>query len=188
MDASVNGRLLTAADVAVLPTQLPSGPIDYELIDGNLILLPVATAKHGAAQAHVMGAIYQQADQKGLGTTLLSVGLLLKRNPDTLYGPDVSFLKARSEPRRLTPDDFLESVPELVIEVQSKSDSPAYIERRTADYLNAGVEVVWIIDPEQKTASVHRANQPVVELGTNDILTAEGIIADFSLPLARLFE
>jgi Uma2 family endonuclease len=38
--ASPPDRLLTIADVAALPSELPSGPVQYELKDGRLIIMP----------------------------------------------------------------------------------------------------------------------------------------------------
>jgi Uma2 family endonuclease len=46
-------RLLTAADLAALPDDLPSGGVRWELDDGRLVVLPLPTYSHAAASSTV---------------------------------------------------------------------------------------------------------------------------------------
>jgi len=70
----------------------------------------------------------------------------------------------------------------------SKNDTRPAAQRKVDAYLKAGVRVVWIVDPRQKTLVVHRSDAPVVILSESDTLTAEGIIPELSFPVARLFQ
>src|SRR5215207_6261900 len=85
-------RLLTAADVAALPTHLPSGDVDYELHDGRLIVIPPPGDGHARRQARIISALVVHGEQPGRGQARGDVGVLLRRSPDHLLGPDATFL------------------------------------------------------------------------------------------------
>jgi Uma2 family endonuclease len=47
----VASRLLTVADLAAMPEQLPSGTVSYELHHGRLVPMSPPVARHGELQA-----------------------------------------------------------------------------------------------------------------------------------------
>jgi Uma2 family endonuclease len=181
-------RRLLVADVAALPSLLPSGPVDYELREGGLIMTSPTGDDHGALQSRLAAALVVQGDRRGLGKTRTETGLILQRDPDTLYGPDVMFLASRSYPLRLSPERYWETIPNLVIEIRSKNDTAAELDQKVRDYLAAGVELVWVADPTRQFVTVHRLGAAPTELGVNDTLTADEIISGFRLPLVDLFD
>lgn len=174
-------RLFTVADVAALPTDLPSGPVQYELDNGRLLTMPPPGDVHGAVQGNFSEAFKSQGERKGLGKARGEVGVILWRDPDRLVGPDATFITSASLPLRRSPEGYLLTLPELVVEVRSKNDTQAELERKIADYLQAGVIVVWVADPESRTVTEYRKGQPPRVFGENDILTVEDIIPGFQL-------
>ena len=180
-------RLFTAADVAALPRQLPSGPVDFELDNGKLVPRGPNSARHGSIQAHIGAELYAVGERHGCGLGFMNTGVVLWRDPDRVVGPDAAFVTNRSLPLRISTEDFLETVPELVVEVCEKCDSNSGIQNKTTDYLKAGVELVWIVDPTAETVVEHRPDTPPRTLGTDDTLVCADIIPGFKLPLVELF-
>jgi Uma2 family endonuclease len=181
-------RLLTIADVAVMPAQLPSGPIDYELDNGRLVLMSPTGRRHGQIHSAIAAALYTQGQQRGLGEAYVETGVVLWRNPDRMVGPDASFVMSRSLPARESSEGFLETIPELVVEVRSKNDAAAEIDDKVVDYLKAGVRIVWIVEPANELVVEHRVDRPAKMLGKADILKCEDVIPGFHLALADLFQ
>ena len=73
-------RLFTAADLEALPTDLPSGPIDYELDNGRLVFIIVPPGDlHGAVQSNIVTELKVQGERKGHGKARTEVGILLWR-------------------------------------------------------------------------------------------------------------
>jgi Uma2 family endonuclease len=174
-------RLLTAADLAALPEELPSGTVRYELENGELRILPPHTDAHAAATANLVASLLFQGQQQGFGKARAAVAIILRRNPDHVLVPDGVFLANRSLPTRVSPEDFLISMPDLVVEVCDRSDTAALIGRRVDDYLAAGVRVVWVADPAARTVTAHRRDaEPQVFL-EDDTLTVEDVIPGFRL-------
>jgi Uma2 family endonuclease len=185
---SPNGeRLLTAADVAVLPSTLPTGGVCYELYDGKLILMSPPGFRHGRVGSQIAALLFLHGEKPGHGVGTDEVGILLRRNPDTLVGADVTFIAAKSLPVRLSPEGYLETIPELVVEVRSKNDTGPEVEAKVREYLAAGVELVWVADPDARTVTAHRPDQPPRVFADADTLTADPVIPGFAVPVADLF-
>ncbi len=88
---------------------------------------------------------------------------------------------------RLSPEGYLETVPELVVEIRSKGDTVAFVRRKVEHYLKAGVETIWVVDPTPKSVEVYWADGEIKSLGQDDVLELPGVIPDFSLVVADVF-
>lgn len=180
-------RLLTAADLAALPDELPTGPVDYELDNGRLVMISPTGWRHGSLQTRIASALYGHGEQEGHGQVFCETGIILWRKPDRVLGPDVAFVARRSMPLQESPEGYLETIPELVVEVRSKNDSKPYVERKVADFLKAGVKIVWVVDPNAETVTDYHADVAPRVFDVSATLYCEAIIPGFSLPLAELF-
>jgi Uma2 family endonuclease len=180
-------RLLTAADLAALPDELPSGPVKYELDNGSLIMMAPAGEPHADSQAFLITELKIQGERRGHGKAYGEVGVILWKNPFRVVEPDAAFVKKSSLPVKTSPERYLETIPELVVEVRSKNDTKPYVARKVADYIDAGVQLVWVVDPDESIVTEHRAGAPVKVLTRTDTLQCEEIIPGFRLPLSDLF-
>src|SRR5262249_50808472 len=113
------GPLLTAADVARLPRTLATTDVDYELHDGRLVVMAPPGSTHGHRQVRFAAFLFTHGEQLGHGRAFAEVGVLLRRNPDHLVGTDAAFLTTAQLPPRLSPEGYLLTVPELVVEIRS---------------------------------------------------------------------
>ena len=180
-------KLLTIADVAVLPRTLPSGDVRYELADGRLVVMPPPGDIHGAVQSNIVTQLKVQGEFRGLGRARTEVGLILRRNPDRLTAPDAVFVTAALLPLKRSPEGYLETIPELVVEVRSPNDSGPEVQSKVSEYLVAGVRVVWVADPGNQTVTAHRLNQSPQVFGPADTLTVSDLIPGFQVSVVDLF-
>jgi Uma2 family endonuclease len=182
-------KLLTAADLEAFPSELPSGwPIDYELDDGRLVLIMAPPGDvHGAAQSLIATYLTMHGEFKGHGKVRTEVGIVLWRNPDRVVSADVAFIAKKSLPLRVAREGYLETIPELIVEIRSRNDSLPYMQRKVEHYLKAGVEVVWMVDPPAKSVTIHQNARDPMTLGIADSLQAGELIPGFSLPVADVF-
>lgn len=91
-------------------------------------------------------------------------------------------------PVKLTPEGYLETIPQLVVEIRSKNDSARDMADRVADYLKAGVVVVWVVEPATETVTEHRNGEAVKSCQRDETLRCEDVIPSFKLTLAELFQ
>jgi len=180
-------RLFTVADLAAMPTHLPSGDVDYELDKGRLIIMVPPGHIHGSTQASLAIEIGVQGQRRGHGRVYTETTVVLSRNPDTVVVPDAAFVVAAKLPVRESREGYLETIPDLVGEVRSKNDTVAELDRKVADYLTAGVRVVWVADPESKTIAAHRAGSQSRIYRESDTLTIDDVIPGLKLNVADIY-
>jgi len=180
-------RLLTVADLAMFPTDLPSGDVRYELDNGRLVVMPPPGFIHSRADIRLAKELLAQGEERGLGIACGQIGVILWRNPDRLVGPDASFIANASLPVRIAPEGYLETIPDLVVEVRSPNDSLPEVGRKVADYIRAGVKVILVPDPAAQTVTAHRNGQQPQVFTINDTLTIPDVIPGFQLPVIAVF-
>jgi len=169
-----------------MPTTLATTDVDYELHDGKLVVTFPADAAHGFTQARLIAALSSHNRDRESSRVLGRVAVVLRRNPDHLLSPDAAFLTAGQLPPRVTREEYLLTVPALVVEIHGWNDTPLPMAIRVHDYLAAGALLVWVADPESRTVTAHRANQPPLVFTATDTLTAEPVIPGFAVPVAEL--
>jgi Uma2 family endonuclease len=163
--------------------------VRYELDNGRLIIMPPPGDIHGAVEANIVTDLKVQGERCGHGKARSGeVAVILWRDPDRVVGADVIFIARRSLPIRLSKEGYLETIPDLAVEVRSKSDSLRAVLAKVKDYLAAGVRVVWVADPAARTVTVYRRRHKPRVLKEGDTLTIEDLFPGFQMAVSAIFE
>lgn len=182
-------RLFRLEDLPYFPSELPSGPVRYELDNGRLITMAPAGDFHGAVEANLTGELKYQGQLRGLGKARCGeVSIVLRRDPDRVVGADVAFIASASLPLRRTSEGYLLTIPDLVAEIRSPNDTLAAMQRKMEEYLAAGVKVVWLLDPGSRTVTEHRKDVPPRVFTETEMLVVPDIIPGFQTSVAELFQ
>jgi Uma2 family endonuclease len=177
-------KILTAADLAALPSELPSGTVRYELHHGVLVTMPPPGDMNGAVESNISYHLKGQGELREHGKARSGdVGIVLARNPDHVHGADAVFITNARLPIRRSPEGYLETIPELIVEVRSKNDTMAALERKAGDYLQAGAVVVWVVDPINRNVVEYRQGVGARTYGEDDTLSVPDLIPGFALPV-----
>ena len=157
-----------------------------ELIDGRLVRKAVGRREaYLAAELITELVIYLRGNDLGFVCT---PDLLMRFAPGLLYAPDVSVTRWDRCPGGLLPSEPIADIlPNLVVEVLSPSNRPGEMARKLAAYFAGGVELVWVIDPATRSATVHAAADSAVLLAEAGTLDGGAVLPGFALPLAALF-
>ena len=176
--------LLTAQEFGSRPD--PGYP--EELVQGRIVTMPPPTPRHGQICSKVDRLLGTFADEHDLGHVLCNdSGVITERDPDTVRGADISFYSYAKVPRGKIRKGYLDVVPDLVVEVRSADDRWGDILAKVHEYLDAGVGVVIVLDPEPESAYVFRFDQPPRELGPDQELTVPDLLGDFRVAVRRFF-
>jgi Uma2 family endonuclease len=178
--------LYQESDLASLPEYLSGVRVKYELIHGELITTAPPGDIHGFRQAGILYFLYGE-QLKGRGEVRGEVAVVLGRDPDSILGPDAAFILKESLPVQRSKEGYLETIPEIVVEVRSKNDTKKEIQVKVELYLDAGVKEIWLLDPVAKTVAVNQADGNVRMFRGDDTLTCD-LLPGFAAPLAKLFE
>ena len=124
-----------------------------ELVMGKVVPMTVPNRRHGQICNKVGRILGNFSEEHDLGHVLNNdAGVITRRNPDTVRGPDVAFYSFSRLPKGPLPQSYGPEVPELVIEVRSPNDRWADVLAKVAEYLSAGVLAVVVLDEESQTA------------------------------------
>jgi Uma2 family endonuclease len=74
-----------------------------------------------------------------------------------------------------------------VVEVVSPNDRASEIQAKVLEYLNAGVLVVWVVDPATRTVNVHLPDGNARTLRPDDLLWAPGVFPELAVAVSVLF-
>jgi Uma2 family endonuclease len=159
----------------------------FELERGKVVEMSRPGERHGVVCVNVTYLIGAYLRQRGKGRACANdTGIVLERGPDTVRGPDL-FLYDKGRPYDQLEEKYSEEVPQLVVEVLSPNDRHMMVMLRILEFLQRGVAVVWLIDPEMRTVMVHRADQLPQAFDENDELTGAPAFPDLRFPVRDLF-
>lgn len=161
-------QLMTAEELMEL-----EGPNRHELIKGELLTMPPPKFEHGRATANLTMLLLLHVKANRLGAVCTEVGYKLESNPDTVLGPDVSFV---AKDRDLRPEGYYLGPPDLAVEVRSPSDRKSRLERKVNMWLSFGTKSVWVVDPRHQTLEVFHAN------GYRKLLHEKDELVDDTIP------
>jgi Uma2 family endonuclease len=145
--------------------------------------------KHGFICSEIAGLLREFVKPRKLGRVFSNdSGVVTERDPDSMRGPDVGYYSYGRVPAGDVPDDYLDVAPEIVFEVVSPDDVWARILEKVAEYLDAGVNVVCVADPRNKTIQIHRSNRPVEHLHEKEELAFPDVLPGFSCKVWQCFD
>jgi Uma2 family endonuclease len=168
--------------------RMPDDGFTYDLVEGRLVKMTHPGAEHGGLTMRLGTALQNFVEEHDLGIVFAAeTGFQLARNPDTVRGPDVSFVRKDRLPEEGLPTGYWPGPPDLAVEVMSPNDSKPEVERKVQEYLRKGVRLVWVVFPPKRAVAVYRPGAPSEILGESDALDGEDVVPGFRYPLARLF-
>ena len=182
----VSTRLLTAEDIAAMAEEL--GPGRHELIEGELLSMAPAHADHGEVSTEFAFHLRLRSGRGRLGTVFTGeAGFFLRRDPDTVRVPGVAFVRAERLPPRAERRGYMPVVPDIAVEVLSSTERRAAIAAKVAMYLLAGVRLIWLADPRDRTVTVHAPGLAPRVLGPEDFLDGGDVLPGFRVRVGDFF-
>jgi Uma2 family endonuclease len=178
----------SVADSITTAEQLFAADLAHcELIRGELVMMSPAGFDHGRLASRIVTALENHVSPRKLGVvTTAEAGFQIASNPDTVRAPDVAFVRAARIPAEGV-QGFFQGAPDLAVEVLSPSDRAADVAAKTQDWLRAGCSMVWIVNPQNRTITVHSNCSEIVVLTVSDTIQGGDLLPGFSLPVANVF-
>jgi Uma2 family endonuclease len=175
-------QLMTAEELERMPDD---GSALYELDHGRLIRLNLSWARHALTSANTTFEMSRFVKHHALGLCFpANTGFQLTTNPDTVRAPKASFVSAKRIPKDGIPRrGYWPGAPDLAVEVPSPTNPPGEMWRRIGDLLNAGTRLIWVIDPERRTALIIHPGGETQLHGEEYTLDGEDVVPGFLLPL-----
>lgn len=109
-------------------------------------------------------------------------------DPLKIRRPDVAFIARGRLPAEQLARGHVTISPDLAVEVVSPNDTVYDLNKKVEEYLRAGVRLVWVIDPENRTLDVYRADRTLARLMPEDELTGEAVVPGFHCQVKDFFK
>ena len=154
-----------------------------ELIAGVVYRMTPAGGRHGLVCSNVLITLGQYVRERSLGALFTpDTGFLLRRAPDTLRCPDVAFVStARLAEYGIGPG-MMTAPPDLAVEILSPSNSARYMNDKIRDYFDAGVRLVWVIDPGARTVTRWAPGEAIRTALESDTIDGGEVVPGFVGP------
>jgi Uma2 family endonuclease len=153
---------------------------------GELIIMPPVGGVSGNREADFIIDLGVWNRQTGLGKVFSSSTIFrLPKGGDR--SPDAAWVSLEKW-EALTLEEQEKSpplCPDFVIELRSRSDELSPLQEKMQEYLNSGLRLGWLFNPQDQQVEIYRQTQPleIVHLPAN--LSGEAILPGFSLSLSR---
>ncbi len=178
-------QLLTADELLRLHSQGVKG----ELILGVFVESVASGVEHGKI-AFKLGAMLLAFITPGrLGHVFgTDSGVLLQNGPDVVREPDVAYIAAERLPLDERVRGYLPVAPDLVVEIASPNDTDREVYDKARMWLSHGVSIVWLVDPDSRSVTVHSPDAATYDLTDADTLDGGGVLPGFTLPVRDIFD
>ena len=156
--------------------------------EGKLIVMSPTGSESGKKNADLLIQIGIWNRRYKLGVVFdSSTGFKLSNG--ATRSPDVSWIKSDrwnsltlKQQKRFAPID-----PDFVIELVSPTDNLLELQQKMVEYINSGVKLGWLIDPEQKQVEIYRIDGTKEVLNCPSILSGENILPELNVDLTEIF-
>ncbi len=156
--------------------------------NGEIIIMSPTGGETGRKNANLITdfGIWNRRKQFGQifdSSTGFKLPLGSKRSPDVAYIQQERWDKLTQEEK----EKFPPIAPDFVLELKSKTDSLKQVQEKMEEYMDNGVKLGWLINPEKKQVEVYRQGQEKEILENPQTLSGEDILPEFILDLALMW-
>jgi Uma2 family endonuclease len=157
---------------------------------GELVVVALTGGETGRRNMKLSARLENWSDRTQLGVAFdSSTGFRL---PDgAIRSPDAAWV-ALERWQKLTPEQrkkYVPLCPEFLVELKSASDELEDVQAKMEEYLANGLQLGWLLNPENQTVEVYRPNLAVEVLQQPTSISGAPVLPEFVLDLAGiLFE
>ncbi|MGK7956271.1 MAG: Uma2 family endonuclease [Crocosphaera sp.] len=157
-----------------------------ETAQGELIIMPPVGAISGNRESEFNADVVIWNRQTKLGKVFSSSTVFIlpnggKRSPDVAWISNERWNKLTLEEQ----EKFAPICPDFVIELRSRTDALNQVQSKMQEYLNSGLKLGWLIDPQNQQVEIYRQNKPAEIVLLPTTLSGENVLSGFSLELAQ---
>lgn len=174
-------RLMTIQEFETSPL-----PGQWELIDGEPIAVTPSTGRSSRIGGRLYSRLADFVEPTGMGWAFpADAGFILFGDRAIVRSPDAAYVRRA----RLVeePAGFVPIAPDIAVEVLSPSDRRPDALAKVAMYLQAGVHLVWLVDPAKRTVTVFQPDASIVTLREGDSLDGGDVLPGFTVAVADIF-
>ncbi len=161
----------------------------FEVVDGQRLELKPMGAHEVLLASALFEFLAPYARQQKLGQVVSEMLFVLDATRDLKRRPDLAFVSyprwRESTPGR---EDAWNAVPDLAIEIISRSNTAETVDDKIVEYFQAGVRLVWVIFPNTRRVYVYQSSREASVLEADQELDGGDVLPGFRLRIQSLFD
>ena len=153
---------------------------------GDLIIMPPVGGDSGNREADLIIDLGIWNRQNNLGYTFSS-STVFKLPNGANRSPNAAWIK-KERWESLTPEQrrkFPPIAPDFVIELRSATDDLEILREKMLEYMDAGVKLAWLINPQEQQVEIYRQGMYVEIKNLPTELRSDNLLPGFKLSLSR---
>jgi Uma2 family endonuclease len=175
-------------DLEILSRDNPDARLETNSI-GQLIFMSPTGGESGKRNTNLIFQVELWNRESKLGKVFdSSTGFRLSndaiRSPDVSWIPNFKWNALSKEQRK----KFLPIDPDFVIELMSPTDVLGQVQNKMEEYIDCGVKLGWLINPDTRQVEIYRYSQDKEVLNNPQTLSGEDILPKLVVDLAEIFD
>jgi Uma2 family endonuclease len=168
----------------------------FEIIEGEIVEMTPQVMRSVIIAGRLFFELALYLKTHPLGHVFSEAPFVLTAGSNWVTGsrvPDLTFVRAERLAQLAQDDPEWESkplvlVPDLVVEIVSPTDRIPDVNKKVIRYLEDGVRVAWLIEPEGQTVTIYtQGSKQFTLLNAEDTLSGGDVIPGFEMPIVKLF-
>jgi Uma2 family endonuclease len=159
--------------------------------DGSVVIMNPVVSDGGRQELNVSAQLWIWAKQNGKGIAFgPSAGFTLPTAPtSSVRAPDASWI-GRDRWDALgdsAQKQFASIVPDFVAEIRSPSDTMRELREKMREYIEVGVRLGWLVDPETRSVETYRPGKEVERIENANSVSGDPELPGFLLDLGKVW-
>jgi Uma2 family endonuclease len=175
------GARMTLAEFLALPEEKPYLEWDNGVVSQKCL----GDADHSSLLTELCLGLGHFAESRRVGIAFPYLQMVTECSALT---PDISY--HRREHLRLRDRrhfDLTQCAPDIAVEIGSPEESIGLLTRKCLRYIEQGTTIALVVDREDQSILVFRAERPVLVLRSNDLIDLDEILPGFDMTVDGLF-
>ena len=153
---------------------------------GEIIIMSPTGGETGKKNAELMidFGLWNRRQKSGQifdSSTCFKLPLGSNRSPDVAYIRQERWDQLTQDER----ESFPPIAPDFVLELMSKTDSLKRLQEKMQEYIDNGVKLGWLINPQNQQVEIYRLGKPVEIVQFPAVLSGEEVLRSKKLPTPR---
>lgn len=184
----IDKPLMTADEFVEQRMDLPESGIWCELAGGHVRELQPPDEDHGNTVLNFSKSIAAYFQSGNSGYACFDLGLRVECDPDSVWFP-AACLFLEGPLFAETDKPYTDTVPDIVIELESTFDRGLLLNQKCEGYQSYGVQCLWIINPGMQSVRINDFRSgDATHFEESDKVVSPPLIADFEIEVAQLFK
>lgn len=162
---------------------------NFELRQGEVIEVPSPKKYHAMIVAQIIGLWFMYMKLNNITGTIIGDNLDHHLGNDSVLKPNVGYTSAAREPAI---PGYPQVAPDLVVEIESPSNTLEKFKDKMKVYFEHGTQIVWLVYPKSKEIYVYERTNvigkpKITPLNADDVIDGGNVLPGFSAKVSDFF-